>query len=307
MNIKPPRLPTLLFVLSIPAVFIPAEAQDIAAHLITTDIDVYRPSKNPSGGLGPGVLALADHFFYDHHDVNYRISYFDLATKTGATVQVTEHSGGDSDRWLLHEAEMEFRNYFGFPGDSYVIREIDGHRIIAAGIGGWAYRWLSGNHVIHIEYTDLQMTKSEPLQIVEAYLAKYPSTLPPMTSERLRSSEDISEWVKNEMERTLWLCEKWFHKYESDGREAERAIREVQGFLETFLRYQEEFFPEEIEDLEMRLLEIYFAADIRGLRDLHSAYDRWWKESKDRCISLTPKNRLTPRSSGPSPVAGSVR
>ena len=285
MNIKVWCIPALLFVLSIPA-----EAQDIADHLITTDIDVYRPSKNPSGGVGPGVLALANHFFYDHRDVNYRISYFDLATKTGATVQVTEHSGGDSDRWLLHEAERDFRNYFGFPGKSYVIREIDGHRIMAAGIGGWAYRWLSGNHLIHIEYTDLQMTKSEPLQIVEAYLAKYPPTLPPMTTEGLRSSEDISEWVKNEMERTLWLCEKWFHYYETDGREVKRAIRKVKGFLETFVRFQEEFFPEEIEDLELRLLEIHLAADIRGLRDLHSTYGRWWKESKDRCISLVPIN-----------------
>lgn len=290
MNITTMRLPTLLFVIATSANFTPAEAQDIAAHLITSDIDVYRASKNPSGGVGPGILAHADHFFYDHRDVNYRISYFDLTTKTGAEVQVTEHSGGDSDRWLLHEAERDFRNYFGFPGKSYVIREIDGHRIMAAGIGGWVYRWLSSNHVIHIEFTDLQMAKPEPLEIVEAYLAKYPPTLPPMTSERLRSSEGISEWVKNEMERTLWLCEKWFHNYDADGGEAARAIRKVEGLLETFVRYQEEFFPEEIEDIELRLLEIVSAIDIRGLSDLHSTYDQWWEINKNRRISLLPIN-----------------
>jgi hypothetical protein len=179
---------------------------------------------------------------------------------------------------------------------------------MAAGVGGWCYRWLSGNHVIHIEYTDLQMTKPEPLKIVEAYLARYPPTLPPMTSERLRSSEEISKWVKDEMERTLWLCEKWFHHYETDGEEAERTNRIVKGFLETFVRYQEEFFPENTEDLEKRLLDIFLAVDIRGLRDVHSIYVQWWEDNKNRCISLSGKHPgLTPRSSGPSPAAGLVR
>ena len=66
--------------------------------------------------------------------------------------------------------------------------------------------------------------------------------------------------------------------------------RKVEGLLETFVRYQEEFFPEEIEDIELRLLEIVSAIDIRGLSDLHSTYDQWWEINKNRRISLLPIN-----------------
>jgi hypothetical protein len=113
-----------------------------------------------------------------------------LVARNGAKVQVTQHEGAASDSWLAHEVERDFRNYFGMPGESYVARTISTNIVLAAGVGGWAYRWLSGNKIVHIEYTDLQMSKPEPLAVIEAYLQKHPSTLAPITSSELRTVEN---------------------------------------------------------------------------------------------------------------------
>jgi hypothetical protein len=51
-----------------------------------------------------------DHFLWDHSDITYKTEYQSETIHLGMEVQVTQHTGGDSDRWLLHELDKEYRN-----------------------------------------------------------------------------------------------------------------------------------------------------------------------------------------------------
>ena len=83
-----------------------------------------------------GVLISTGHFRLDHKDITYKTDYESDVADLGVEIQVTQHAGSDSDRWLLHEVDRNFRNYYGQPGDSYVMRQINGNTVMAAGSGG---------------------------------------------------------------------------------------------------------------------------------------------------------------------------
>lgn len=260
-----------------------AQSEGVSDYLIVPDIGSYQGSKNPTSGYGAGVLAGAGHFYLDHNDMTYRDSYFDVATRTGAEVQVTQHPGSDADQWLLHEISRDFRSYYGLPGESFAMREANGSTIMALGSGGWAYRWLSGNKVIHIEYTDLQMEKPEPLEIVNAYLAKHPSTLPVMTSSDLRTSDNKTQWIKDEMSRRLWLCDKWL-AYDQAG--ANKIVDELVDHLTYFLRYREKYYGVSAK-ADLILLDGYKQADNKAAIETKLAeYKTWWVNHKKDSISL---------------------
>ncbi len=260
--------------------------EEITDYLIIKDIGGYKASKNPSAGRGSGVLSGAGHFIYDHQDINHRISYYDLGVRGGAKVQVTQHTGFDSDKWLLHELSRDFRNYFGLPGDSYVMRQINGVTLMATGSGGWAYRWLSGNKVIHIEYTDLQMTKPEPLEVVNAYLAMHPSTLISITSYDLRNDNNKTIWIKDEMSRQLWLCDKWFSYHESSGTDIAKTIREVVSHLGDFLDYRERYYGINAKGDKRTLEKYMLSSNETGIKDQLVLYKQWWDVNKGKPINL---------------------
>jgi hypothetical protein len=158
-----------------------------------------------------GVLMGSGHFLLDHNDKSYETDYESDATDLAVDVQVTQHTGGDSDRWLLHEIENSYRSMkmekIGLPyGASVTMRDVNGNKIIYGGLGGAQYTWLNNNIVISIEYTDLQRTKPEPLEIVQAYLAKFPSTI---TTTATEFKSNAYKWIKDEIDRRLWLCDKW--------------------------------------------------------------------------------------------------
>jgi len=106
-----------------------ASAQQISDYLITNNIGDFLASANPTSGKGPGIVVGADHFYHDHADMTYRISYFNLQTKVGPEIQVTQHSGSDSDKWLLHEVENNFRRNPEQDRFKGVLREINGNRV----------------------------------------------------------------------------------------------------------------------------------------------------------------------------------
>ena len=67
-------------------------------------------------------------------------------------------------------------------------------------VGGRNYRWISGTNAIMIEYHGSLRMLPEPLEVVQAYLAKHPSSLPAMTIKDLRSKVNKTTWLKDEME-----------------------------------------------------------------------------------------------------------
>lgn len=111
---------------------------EIGDYLIPKDIGEYkyRPKRSNESYGNSGVLIGADHFMADYVDVTYSTRYVHPTTIVGVSVQVTQHAGSNSDKWLLHEIDMDFRNYYGVPGISYGPREINGQSILEDAVGG---------------------------------------------------------------------------------------------------------------------------------------------------------------------------
>jgi len=278
-------LPNLLF----------ANATD---YLILQDIGPYKlfttifpedfkggPLPKYSQTLTGGVLAAAGHF--SDGDVSYEASYTEPSSKWPYfKVEVTQHVGGDSDKWLLHEIDRDFRNYYGIPGMSYGQRKVDGQAILEVISGGRNYRWLSGNKIIMIEYHDSQLVKSEPIEIVRAYLAKHPSTLPSMTLLQLRSTENKTQWIKDEMDRRLWLCDKWFVQITLGKTDQKTALQNIVKSMKVFLDYREKYYGIKGTN-DKNLLAGYLSSnDGTNIKAKLAEYKNWWTVHKEKAISL---------------------
>jgi len=275
-------------------------AEDVSTYLIINDISQYKrltwtidiiteKVKTIPGYTihsYPGVVAGADHFSFDHLDMTYETKYQSEELDMGMSVQVTKHAGSDSDKWLLHEVEKGFRTSLGIPGDPYAMRVISGNTIMVFGSAGWTYRWLSGNKVIQIQYHDSQMTKTEPLEVVQAYLAKHPSTLTTMTSADLRSAANKTAWIKDEMDRRLWLCDKWFMQLQLKKAEEKQVYQESVKSMNIFLDYREKYYSIKAAD-EKNLLAGYLSANNgTGIKTKLKEYKDWWVVNKEKSISL---------------------
>lgn len=233
-----------------------------------------------------GVVAGAGHFSIDHTDTRYEIVYDSDITDLGVRVQITLHPGSDSDKWLLHELDADFRAYGAIPADTYAVTEINGNTILVEGSGGWVYRWLSGNKVINIEYTDLTGGKPEPLEIVKAYLAKHPSTLPSMTLTELRSAGNSIKWLKDEMERRLWLCDKWFMALQLGKAEQKAVLQETVKSMKIFLDYREKYFGVKAVDEKNLLFGFLNQNDGTAIKNKLKEYKNWWSIHKSDSISI---------------------
>ena len=285
-----------------PAIFVNAATSD---YLILNDIGIFRPGKPvqffkkrpPVGGPrvsqnNSGVVSGADHF-QDHADTTYKLMYIDDSdVKPSPEVEVTQHAGVDSDKWLLHELDRNFRNYYGMPSNSYAMRIINGNTIMAVRTGGGEYQWLSGNKVIYISYTDLQLTKPEPLEVVQAYLSKFPSSLPNITSTDLRTSENKTKWIKDEMERRLWLCDKWSMQLQLGKVSQTDMLNALVENMTIFLNYRQKYLGQYVEkentaDKEITALSAYLTAnDGTSIKAKLTEYKTWWSANKSKSISL---------------------
>jgi hypothetical protein len=255
-------------------------------YLILQSIGDYHSSGKGKCGNGAGILGAAAHFSEDHADTTCRTGYYFTAQDLAVSVQVSQHAGSDSDKWLGHELERDFRNYYGLPGDSYVMRVINGNAILAAGSGGWDYRWLSGYKVVHIGYTDLHMTKAEPIEVVQAYLVKYPSTLSSVTSADLRTAASETAWIKDEMDRRLWLCDKWFAYLQTGKTDQKTVIQNAVKSMNIFLDYRAKYFGINATDDKNLLAGYLNSNDGTSIKNKLSDYKSWWSSHKNDAISL---------------------
>ena len=273
--------------------------QDAAEYIILQDIGQYQFITETSDFItgepktipgyikfkGPGLIAAAGHFYEDHQDITFETNYVKLGVMS-VSVQVTRHAGVDSDQWLLHEVEMDFRENYGTPGDCYVMRQIDGNTIMADGIGGWFYRWVSNNTVINIQYNDSQMTKPEPLEVVRAYLAKYPSTLSLMTSADLREDANRAKWIKDEMGRLLWLCDRWFIWQSGGNISIGDALEKVVKYLSYFLDYRQKCYSISSDEAKTELEAALRSGDNTLISARLNDYKQWWEGHKGDTITL---------------------
>jgi len=183
---------------------------------------------------------------------------------------------------LLHETEDSFRRN---PEEDFfkgVIREINGNRIFTYR-KGTHYSWISNYVVIDIRYTDLQKTKPEPLEVVNGYLQKFPSTIP---SALVADRTHDEQWIKEEMERRLWLCDKWFLQNQTGKVELDTTIREVVDHMVVFLDYREKYYGIKGQDEKLALSRYLTAKDGTSIKSKLSEYKTWWSVNKTKSISL---------------------
>jgi hypothetical protein len=258
-------------------------ARNLANYMIMQDIGSYKFMGKGGGGQGAGFLAPTGHFSKDHTDESYDGSYIDRSAKIGVNVEVTKHAGTDSDKWLQHEVEMALQKGRTL-GAAYAapnpLKEINGNKIYFI----WGhYKWISNNVVISVDFTDLTGTKPEPLEIVQAYLQKFPSTI--STSLVLDNKHKI-QWIKDEMERRLWLCDKWFYQLQLGKVQQSQVFQESVESMNIFLDYREKYYGLKAAD-EKNLLAGYLNANNgTAIKAKLTEYKNWWTVNKDKAISL---------------------
>lgn len=276
---------------------ISVSAQAIAEYLILQDIGAYKldkpekylPGEPPSGGPrtydGPGALAGSGHFL-DHTDKTYEVMYLGGDSLPSPTVKVTQHINADSDKWLVHEVDADFRSYYGIPAETYGPRTIDGQTVLEDSVGGAYYRWVSGHKIVAIKYSDAQLTKPEPLEIIKAYLAKHPSTLKSMKLSQLRSAESKTTWIKDEMERRLWLCDKWFMQLQLQKVNEKLVLEEAFNNMKVFLKYRERYYGIKSDDEENLIYTYFLQNSGTGIKAKLTEYKNWWGVNKGKAINL---------------------
>ena len=259
--------------------------EDIASYKLFTGIPgrIFSgpPSKYSQTNTG-GILDAAGHF--SEGDISYEASYTEPGSKWPfVKVEVTQHAGSDSDKWLLHEVERGFRR--GDYEENMTparFRNIDGNNIFYSGLGGGTYRWTSNYVVVSIEYVDLYKQKPEPTEIVKAYLSKFPSTISALTIDRSHNEK----WIKDEMERRLWLCDKWFLELQKGKAEQKTVINEAVKHMEVFLNYREKYYGIKALDDKKLLSDYLMQNNGTGIRNKLKEYKDWWTANKGNPINL---------------------
>ncbi len=265
--------------------------EDIAPYKLFTGVQGRAfsgpPFKFSQSNTG-GILDASGHFA--ENDISYGASYTEPNGRFPfVKVEVTQHAGSDSDQWLLHEGESSFRgrtreNHLGESvSESTSIRELNGNKLFDH--GNIDYRWISNNIVVYIHYTDLDGTKPEPLEVVNAYLAKHPSTIT-LTDTELKSAAHSELWIKDEMDRRLWLTDKWFLQIQTGKATQDKVLREAVDHMNVFLDYRDKYFGVG-SGSEKRALSLALQAKDGGtIKAKFTEYKTWWGVNKDKSISL---------------------
>jgi hypothetical protein len=258
----------------------------VADYLIMQDIGQYK-FMGKGGGQGSGIISATGHFRTDHTDVSYGGMYFNEVNEIGVNVEVTQHAGSDSDKWLLHEVEDSYRSddltRLGLLTQGTIIKTIDNNRYYSIRLGGGSYMWINKNVVVKITYRNLEGGKPEPVEVIQAYLQKHPSTI--SSALILDKAHDV-QWIKDEMDRRLWLCDKWFMQLQLKKVEEKQVYQESVKSMNIFLDYREKYYGLKAAD-EKNLLAGYLNTNNgTGIKAKLKEYKDWWVVNKDKQISI---------------------
>jgi hypothetical protein len=214
-----------------------------------------------------------------------------MAQDLAISVQVTKHADSpDAIKWLLHELEDGYRDNdkLNVTIDLGVqMRTINGNNVLFSGIyGGKSYTWISnGNVVVEVSCSSCPSTKPEPLEIVQAYLTKFHSIIT-LTDNDLKSRAHSEQWIKDEMDRRLWLCDKWFMQLQLKKVEETQVCQESVKSMNIFLDYREKYYGLKAVD-EKNLLARYLSSNNdTGIKAKLTEYKSWWSSHKTDAISL---------------------
>jgi len=289
----------MLFILLLVPVIGMGQGSDIP--LILEDIDDYtieRENVDPLTGKvinldlyttvnNAGILVFTGHF-PDHRDTTYKVDYVNMSIPLSVEVQVTQHSGSDSDRWLLHEVERGFRSDDLEAEYEGVIKELDGNKIFTW-LYGTSYRWVSNNIVVYIRYSDPELSKPEPLEVVRAYLRKFPSSIT-YTDAYVKTRAHNEQWLRDEMERRIWLSEKWVVLVEDGKGDLYAELREVYRHLDVFLKYREKYLGVEGGDDRSDIENALVSRNVSDMGKKVKELRAWWNKNKTKQLKNVPGN-----------------
>ena len=265
-----------------------AYSQDYSQYLILGDMGTYKPASGVEfmgKMVGGGSSSFQGGDAAGGYYTAYKITYAGAPGAQHPTVEVDVY---DETQWLLHGVEEMFLKA-GTLGAAYAApnpaRNIDGNTIYFL----WGhYKWVSNNIVISIDTSDMTGAKSEPLEVLQAYLQKYPSTVP---ATLVLDDAHKVQWIKDEMARRLWLCDKWFMQLQLKKAEEREVYEQAVKSMSIFLDYREKYFSSFFSSFkaapEKSLLEQFLSQNNgTGIRTKLKEYKDWWAGNKDKAISL---------------------
>ncbi len=107
-----------------------------------------------------------------------------------------------------------------------------------------------------------------------------------MTLSQLRSAVNKTAWIKDEMERRLWLCDKWFGQLSAGKTDQKTALGAVVKSMGVFLDYRKKYYGRKAAD-ENKLIVAYLSAnDMKKIQVKLAEYKTWWTVHKGDLISV---------------------
>jgi hypothetical protein len=179
-------------------------------------------------------------------DRKLETSYVDLSRNIVVDVTVSTH---EDPAWVLHELERQYRRAL-FPGsfsEGLEIRASDGQRRFELQVttristGGFV-AWNSGETTtIQIEFTKRgeDRTPFLPTEVVDAYLALYPSSLLDSIQD---TPEHHTDFIRKEFERILAYAARDLAVGQAGAEQAELSALDVEKWLTNFATYREFYF-----------------------------------------------------------------
>ena len=117
------------------------------------------------------------------------------------------------------------------------------------------------------------------------YLTKFSSSIA-LTDNDLKAKPHNEQWIKDEMERRLWLCDKWFVRVESDRSRLSSTLKTIADHMAVFLNYRDKYYGISSKDDGLALMGYLDAKNEAGIRIRLTEYKNWWNVNKARSINL---------------------
>jgi len=261
-------------------------AQGAARYLIFEDIGDYKlsPGFELMGKLvGREPVAIQEGDEASGYYKACAIKYSENVISPPLSVEVRIYQ---NSQWLQHQLEERYRdaeNMHATLDANIQIRIINGNNLFFYGVGGEnTYTWISGkNTVVDIFFPGYSSMKPEPLDVVKAYLAKYPSTIILKDAE-LKSKAHNDAWIKSEMEHRLWLGNRWMGQVQLGRADGQEALMDIVEHMMFFLDYREKFFgSRELTEKELLLSYRKQENGATLIKNKLAEYGNWLEEHKD--------------------------
>jgi len=105
-----------------------------------------------------------------------------------------------------------------------------------------------------------------------------------MTSDELRTSVNKTKWTKDEMDRRLWLCDKWFEQLQLGKTDQKTVLQEAVKSMNVFLDYREKYYGVKAAE-EKDLLAGYLSnSSETNIKAKLQEYKTWWSINKSSTL-----------------------